>query len=90
MDDFPDGASRSMYTYPMDTRRGAVGRPCPEFNLFDFTTPEVVQARLQQAGFREFSMITVPHKDNLPWNLDWIVLEARKQRQQPESLFRPT
>jgi SAM-dependent methyltransferase len=44
----------------------------------DFTTTEVAQARLQQAGFRDFSITTVPHKDNLPWNLDWIMLEANK------------
>jgi hypothetical protein len=34
---------------------------------------------LQQAGFRDFSVSSVPHKDNLPWNIDWIMLEARKQ-----------
>jgi hypothetical protein len=45
----------------------------------DFTTTEVVQARLQQVGFRDFSVTSVPHKDNLPWNIDWIMLEARKQ-----------
>ena len=44
----------------------------------DFTTTEVVQTRLQQAGFRDFSLTSVPHKDNLPWNIDWIMLEARK------------
>jgi hypothetical protein len=44
----------------------------------DFTTTEVVQARLQQAGFRDSSITSVPHKDNLPWNIDWIMLEARK------------
>jgi SAM-dependent methyltransferase len=45
----------------------------------EFTTTEVVQTRLQQAGFRDFSVISVPHKDNLPWNIDWTMLEARKQ-----------
>jgi tRNA A58 N-methylase Trm61 len=45
----------------------------------DFTTTEVVQTRLRQAGFRDFSVTSVPHKDNLPWNIDWIMLEARKQ-----------
>ena len=45
----------------------------------DFTTTEVVQTRLQQSGFRDFSINPVPHKDNLPWNMDWIMLEARKQ-----------
>jgi len=44
----------------------------------DFTTTEVVQTRLQQAGFRDFSITSVPHEDNLPWNIDWIVLEAQK------------
>jgi SAM-dependent methyltransferase len=44
----------------------------------DFTTTEVVQARLEQAGFRGFSTASVPHKDNLPWNIDWIVLETQK------------
>jgi hypothetical protein len=44
----------------------------------DFTTTEVVQPRLQRAGFRDFSITTVPHKDNLPWNIDWIMLEAHK------------
>ncbi|OGO64880.1 MAG: hypothetical protein A2Z45_09755 [Chloroflexi bacterium RBG_19FT_COMBO_55_16] len=44
----------------------------------DFTTTEVIQTRLQQAGFRDFSVTSVPHKDNLPWNIDWIMLEAQK------------
>jgi predicted O-methyltransferase YrrM len=44
----------------------------------DFTTVEVVQALLHRAGFRDFSITTVPHKDNLPWNIDWIMLEAHK------------
>ena len=44
----------------------------------DFTTTEVVQTRLQQAGFRDFSITAVPHKDNLPWNIDWIMLETQK------------
>jgi cyclopropane fatty-acyl-phospholipid synthase-like methyltransferase len=45
----------------------------------DLTTTEVVQTRLQQAGFRELTVTSVPHKDDLPWNLDWTMLEARKQ-----------
>ena len=45
-----------------------------------FTTTEVLQTRLQQAGFCDFSVKSVPHKDNLPWNIDWIMLEARKQK----------
>lgn len=44
----------------------------------DFTTAEMVQARLQEAGFRDLSIISVPHKDNLPWNLDWSMIEAKK------------
>jgi len=44
----------------------------------DFTTTEVVQTQLQQAGFRDFSTIPVPHIDNLPWNIDWTMLEAKK------------
>ena len=44
----------------------------------DFTTTEVVQTQLQQAGFRDFSITSVPHKDNLPWNIDWIMLETQK------------
>ena len=45
----------------------------------DFTTAEVVQIRLEQVGFRDFSLTSVPHKDNLPWNIDWMMLKARKQ-----------
>lgn len=45
----------------------------------DYITTEVVQTRLQRAGFRDFFTTPVPHKDNLPWNIDWIMLEARKQ-----------
>jgi SAM-dependent methyltransferase len=44
----------------------------------DQITTEVVQTRLQQAGFRDFSTTPVPHKDNLPWNLDWTIIEAQK------------
>ncbi len=43
----------------------------------DYITAQVVQTRLQQAGFRDFSTTPVPHKDNLPWNIDWIMLEAQ-------------
>jgi ubiquinone/menaquinone biosynthesis C-methylase UbiE len=45
----------------------------------DYITTEVVQTRLRQAGFRDISTTSVPHKDNLPWNLDWIMLEAQRQ-----------
>jgi SAM-dependent methyltransferase len=44
----------------------------------DYITTEVVQARLQQAGFRDISETPVPHQDNLPWNMDWTMLQARK------------
>jgi cyclopropane fatty-acyl-phospholipid synthase-like methyltransferase len=43
-----------------------------------FTTVEMVQSRLQEAGFRGFSITSVPHDDNLPWNIDWVMLETRK------------
>ena len=46
--------------------------------FIDFTTTERVQTRLQQAGFRGFLITSVPHKDNLPWNIDWSMLEAKK------------
>ncbi|UCH60834.1 MAG: methyltransferase [Anaerolineales bacterium] len=46
----------------------------------DFATADVVQTRLQRAGFRDFSITSVPHRNNLPWNMDWIMLEARKHR----------
>ncbi len=44
----------------------------------DYITTEVVQNRLLQAGFRVCSVTPVPHKDNLPWNIDWIMIEAQK------------
>jgi predicted O-methyltransferase YrrM len=39
-------------------------------------TAEVVQARVQNAGFRDISRTLVPHKDNLRWNVDWSMLVA--------------
>jgi demethylspheroidene O-methyltransferase len=42
------------------------------------TTVQIVQSRLQETGFRDFSITSVPHKDHLPWNIDWMMLEARK------------
>ncbi len=48
---------------------------CPAPSV-DFTTMEMVQARLQQAGFRDCSATPVPHLDNLPWNVDWTMLTA--------------
>jgi predicted nicotinamide N-methyase len=44
----------------------------------DYITTENVERRLLQAGFRDFSSISVPHKDNLPWNIDWTMLVAQK------------
>ena len=44
----------------------------------DYITTDAVQIRLGQAGFRDISITSVPHKDNLPWNIDWTMLEALK------------
>jgi hypothetical protein len=44
----------------------------------DYITAQAVQSRLQEAGFRDISITSVPHKDTLPWNVDWIMLEAQK------------
>jgi hypothetical protein len=33
---------------------------------------------LQEAGFRDFSKTSLPHRDHLRWTLDWTMLEARK------------
>jgi SAM-dependent methyltransferase len=44
----------------------------------DYITTEAVQTRLEKAGFRDVSIASVPHKDNLPWNIDWTLLEAQK------------
>ncbi|MEJ2737562.1 MAG: methyltransferase dimerization domain-containing protein [Anaerolineae bacterium] len=43
-----------------------------------FTTVEMVQARIQEAGYRDVSTTSVPHRDPLRWTLDWTMLEARK------------
>jgi SAM-dependent methyltransferase len=43
-----------------------------------FTTVEMVQNQLQRTGFRDISIASVPHKDTLPWNIDWTMFEARK------------
>jgi putative methyltransferase (TIGR04325 family) len=43
-----------------------------------FTTVEMVQARIQEAGYRDVSTTSVPHRDTLRWTLDWTMLEARK------------
>jgi len=44
----------------------------------NFTTSDAVQTRLHQAGFHDFSTRSVPYTDPLRWNVDWIMLEARK------------
>lgn len=44
----------------------------------NFLTSGVVQTRLQQAGFRDFSTTPIPFKEHLRWNIDWTMLEARK------------
>jgi 3-hydroxy-5-methyl-1-naphthoate 3-O-methyltransferase len=44
----------------------------------DYITTELVIARLNQAGFRDSSTTPVPHTDNLPWNIDWTMIEAQK------------
>ena len=43
-----------------------------------FTTVDMVQTRLAGIGFRDFAATSVPHGDRLPWNIDWIMLKARK------------
>ena len=43
-----------------------------------FTTIDVVQTRLQQAGFEDFVTTSVPGKDHLRWNNDLIFLEAQR------------
>jgi len=45
----------------------------------DYVTTEAVLTRLHQAGFHDLSAAPVPHRDHLPWNVDWTVLEARKR-----------
>ncbi len=50
---------------------------CPAESI-DMVTAEVVQARLQQAGFRHTSVTAVPYTEKLRWNTDWMVVEASK------------
>lgn len=45
----------------------------------DLTTAQEVQALLERAGFGDFALTAMPHDDDLPWNMDWSVLEARKK-----------
>lgn len=54
---------------------GSLENPAP---ANDFITVDLVQYRLRQAGFRNFSTTSIPGKDHLRWNIDWVLLEARK------------
>lgn len=45
----------------------------------DYITSETATTRLRQAGFQDISIMQLPSSDDLRWNSDWIVLEARKQ-----------
>jgi demethylspheroidene O-methyltransferase len=54
---------------------GSLGHPA---QINNFTTIDLVQTRLQKAGFRDFVTTSVPCKVHLRWNIDWIVLEAQK------------
>lgn len=46
------------------------------------TGPLLAAGRATYVGFRCCRVAEylpfVPHKDNLPWNIDWLMLEARK------------
>jgi ubiquinone/menaquinone biosynthesis C-methylase UbiE len=44
----------------------------------EYITVDEVLRRLQQSGFRGISTSPVPHADELPWNLDWTLIEAQK------------
>ena len=44
----------------------------------DYITAEMVQSQLHQAGFRRIMTISMQHIDNLPWNVDWTLIEAQK------------
>ena len=44
----------------------------------DYITKDVIETRLQHVGFRDITSISVPHHDNLPWNIDWTMVEARR------------
>lgn len=44
----------------------------------DYITTQVVQTKLQQAGFRDVFTTAVPHEDHLPWNIDWTLIEVSK------------
>lgn len=43
----------------------------------DFTTVEDVQLLLRQAGFQACAVSRLRPIDDLPWNVDWIVLDVR-------------
>ncbi len=44
----------------------------------NFSTADMAQTRLRQAGFQEPSNTPVPYQERLRWNMDWTVLDARK------------
>ena len=44
----------------------------------EFATAAAVQTRLKQAGFRDVCTRPVPPEDELPWNVEWSMLEAVK------------
>jgi tRNA A58 N-methylase Trm61 len=82
----PDGRLVVVEQFALDESTAAPSRqgwsflsslelPAEPGNL---TTPELVQTRLQQAGFREVDRYAVPYGDYIRWNIDWILLEARK------------
>ena len=75
VDKFPPGSTGVPPSRLLSAFITSLESPAP---AVDYITTEVVQARLQEAGFRVFSVTPVPHKDNLPWNIDWIMLEAHK------------
>ena len=54
---------------------GALESPAETIRL---TTPDLVQTRLEKAGFRDVVITPVSSMENLRWNNDWIALEARR------------
>jgi SAM-dependent methyltransferase len=58
---------------------------CPAPSV-SFATVEIVQSRLEKAGFRGFSTAPVPHEDDLPWNIDWMVLKTQSRHRPPQPL----
>ncbi len=43
-----------------------------------FTTPDLVQTRLEKAGFQDVVIMSIPSVEHLRWNNDWIAVEARR------------